>query len=59
MLTFFLILLVYWLIGLATIFYISGKTSSEENPAWIIIYCLGPIFWPPILINYIRCKNKI
>lgn len=51
--------IVYLLIGFGVIYWISGKSSSEENPAWVVVYAFGSFFWPAIIINYIRYKNKL
>lgn len=51
--------IVYLLIGFGVIYWIAGKSSSEENSAWVVAYSLGLFFWPAIIINYIRYKNKL
>ena len=45
--------LVYWIIGFFVIYYMAEKSSSDENPAWVIIYAFGPFIWPVILCKYL------
>lgn len=42
--------LVYWIIGFFIIYWMAGKTSSDENPAWVVIYAFGPFIWPIIIL---------
>jgi len=49
------ILFIYWLIGAIVIYWIADRNDSSENPAWVLIYAIGPIFWPAILVNYLKC----
>lgn len=50
--------IVYLLIGFGVIYFIAGKSSSEENPAWVVAYVLGSLFWPVIIISLIYIKTN-
>lgn len=46
--------LIYYVVGLSVIYWMAGKSSSGENPAWVVIYAFGPFVWPIILYNYFK-----
>ena len=52
MLTFIICLFIYLIIGVGVIYWFAGKSSKEENAAWVLIYAFGPFIWPIILYNY-------
>ncbi len=53
----FLYSLIYVFIGLLVIYYISGKSSTQENSAWVIAYAFGIFLWPIVICGYLY--NKI
>lgn len=50
--------LAYLFIGFFIIYWVAGKSSSEENSGWVIAYIIGSLFWPIIICTYLFDKIK-
>lgn len=55
--TILLIFVIYYVVGMGVIFFISSKTGDNEGGAhWCIIYAFGPFLWPLIVVHSLNKK---
>lgn len=47
---------IYYILGLSIIYFLSSRMYIEDGPVWILIWGLCPFIWPVMLFRYINSE---